>query len=188
MIDGVTTVKIARAVIASETKGRAPALKFPGSFDEHTGVFVTLKEYPSGDLRGCIGYPEPVFPLKEALVRSAISACHDPRFPDLRSNEAVTVEVTLLSKPVPAAENKEQMVNDIEIGVHGLILEHRGRRGLLLPQVPVEWNWSKEEYLAHLSMKAGLPKDAWRFADSKIYTFTGQIFKEKEPEGDVVQC
>ena len=188
MIDGVTSVRIARAVISSETGNSSAAVKFPGSFDEHMGVFVTLKEYPSGNLRGCIGYPEPVFPLKEALVRSAVSACHDPRFPDLRSNEIVTIEVTLLSRPVPAAQDKAQLVNDIEIGVHGLMIEHRGRRGLLLPQVPVEWNWSKEEYLAHLSVKAGLPKDAWRSADSKIYTFTGQIFKEKEPEGEVVQC
>jgi len=188
MIDGVTAVKIARAVISSETGNSTAVPEFPGSFDEHIGVFVTLKEYPSGNLRGCIGYPEPVFPLKEALVRSAISACHDLRFPDLRSNEIVTVEVTLLSRPVPATQDKEQLVKDIEIGVHGLIIEHRGRRGLLLPQVPVEWNWSKEEYLAHLSMKAGLPKDAWKFGDSRIYTFTGQIFKEKEPEGEVVQC
>jgi uncharacterized protein, PH0010 family len=188
MIDGVTAVKAARTVISHETRSSDASLEFPASFDEYTGVFVTLKEYPSGNLRGCIGYPEPVFPLKEALVRSAISACHDPRFPDLRSNETVTIEVTLLSRPVPATDNKEQLVNDINIGTHGLIIEHRGRRGLLLPQVPVEWNWSKEEYLAHLSMKAGLPKEAWRSADSKIYTFTGQIFREKEPEGDVIQC
>jgi uncharacterized protein, PH0010 family len=188
MTDGVTAVRIARAVISAETRGSVAYPKFPVSFNEYKGVFVTLKEYPSGDLRGCIGYPEPVFPLKEALVRSAISACHDPRFPDLRSEETVTVEVTLLSRPVPASQDKEQLLNDIEIGVHGLIIEHRGRRGLLLPQVPVEWNWSKEEYLAHLSMKAGLPKDAWKFGDSKIYMFTGMIFKEKEPEGDVVSC
>ena len=188
MIDGVTAVKAARTVISNETMNRTADLRFPGSFDEHMGVFVTLKEYPSGDLRGCIGYPEPVFPLKESLVRSAISACHDPRFPDLRSDEAVTVEVTLLSRPVPVTCDKEQFMNDIEIGVHGLIIEQKGRRGLLLPQVPVEWNWSKEEYLAHLSVKAGLPKDAWRSEDSRLYTFTGSIFRENEPEGDVEQC
>ena len=73
------------------------------------------------------------------------------------------------------------------VGRDGLIIDCRGRRGLLLPQVPVEWGWGVEEYLAHLSMKAGLPPDAWTRPDAEISAFRGEIYKETSPRGDVVE-
>jgi uncharacterized protein (TIGR00296 family) len=73
----------------------------------------------------------------------------------------------------------------IEIGRHGLIIEKGWCRGLLLPQVPVEQGWDKEEYLAGLCMKAGLSVEAWMETDTKLYCFEGVIFSEEQPMGSV---
>jgi len=184
--DGAAAVRIARDAIYAETSGSSADISYPDVFERPAGVFVTIRNYPSGDLRGCIGYPEPVLPLIEALVRSARSACHDPRFPDLQEEELdfVTIEVTVLSKPERMTGDKQQLVRDIVIGRDGLIIEWKGRRGLLLPQVPGEWGWDATEYLENLSAKAGLRRDAWAESGSAIYSFTGEIFSETSPNGE----
>jgi uncharacterized protein (TIGR00296 family) len=189
MDDGTAAVRIARTVMAAEVSGGTPDIECLETFSRPAGVFVTIRKYPSGDLRGCIGYPEPVFPLIEALVRSARGACRDPRFPDLRRNEldSVTAEVTILSGPERMTGDKQRLLRDVVIGRDGLMIESAGRRGLLLPQVPGEWGWDTKEYLENLSMKAGLRKDAWERPDSVIYSFTGEIFSETVPNGEVVR-
>ena len=182
-------MKAARSSIEAETVGLSPEIEFPRSFDRKSGVFVTISTYPQGNLRGCIGYPEPVFPLKDALVYSAQSACHDPRFMPLSERESVncTVEVTVLSQPVLMECGKEDLPKEIVIGRDGLIIQLGGRRGLLLPQVPVEWGWGPEEFLEQLCAKAGLPSDAWKLKDASIWAFTGEIFREESPRGEIVR-
>jgi len=187
--EGIIAVKAARSSIEAETVGLEPDIEFPKSFDRKSGVFVTINTYPQGNLRGCIGYPEPVFPLKEALVYSAQSACHDPRFMPLSEREAAscTVEVTVLSQPEVMDCKKEDLPKNIVIGRDGLIIQYGGRRGLLLPQVPVEWGWDPEEFLEHLCDKAGLPRGTWKHKDTTISSFTGEIFKETSPRGEIVK-
>lgn len=188
--DGIFAVKAARKTVECETVGKEPDIDFPKSFDAESGVFVTLNTYPARELRGCIGYPEPFYPLKDALVFSAQSACHDPRFPALDKSECsgITVEVTVLSKPeLVMVDDKTKLLKKIVIGRDGLIIEFGRKRGLLLPQVPVEWNWDVEEYLENLCLKAGLPRDAWTLKDSSIYSFTGEIFSETSPNGEIVR-
>ena len=187
--DGILAVKAARSSIEAETQGLSPELDLPRSFARKSGVFVTINTYPDGNLRGCIGYPEPVYPLKDALVFSAQSACHDPRFMPLSLKEAVncTVEVTILSPPVLIECDKKELPKKIVIGRDGLIIQFGRRRGLLLPQVPVEWGWDQEEFLRQLSAKAGLPYDAWTLKDSTIWSFTGEIFHELSPKGEIVR-
>ena len=187
--EGIFAVKAARESIEKETLGLSPDIDFPKSFDRKSGVFVTINTYPEGNLRGCIGYPEPAFPLKDALVYSVQSACHDPRFMPLSEKEAVscTVEVTILSPPVLSECSKDELPKSIVIGRDGLIIQFGRRRGLLLPQVPVEWGWDVDEYLQQICAKAGLPPDAWRLKDSMIWTFTGEIFHELTPRGEIVR-
>ena len=187
--DGILAVKAARSSIEAETQGLSPELEFPRSFDRRSGVFVTINTFPEGNLRGCIGYPEPVYPLKDALVFSAQSACHDPRFMPLSQKEAAncTVEVTILSPPELIECDKKELPKRIVIGRDGLIIQFGRRRGLLLPQVPVEWGWDQEEFLRQLSAKAGLPYDAWTLKDSTIWSFTGEIFHELSPRGEIVR-
>ena len=187
--EGIIAVKAARSSIEAETVGLQPKIEFPRSFDRNSGVFVTINTYPQGDLRGCIGYPEPVYPLKDALVYSAQSACHDPRFMPLSEREAAncTVEVTVLSQPVEMECENQDLPKNIVIGRDGLIIQAKGRRGLLLPRVPVEWGWDAEEFLEHLCDKAGLPRGTWKQKDTVIWSFTGEIFKETSPRGEIVK-
>jgi uncharacterized protein, PH0010 family len=186
--EGQIAVSVARKFAEAEIEGKNVDVTFPASFSELKGVFVTISEYPSGDLRGCIGYPEPFFQLRDALRMSAVAACHDPRFDDLTIGEAkrCTFEVTILSPPEKIEYSEpSQLLKAIEIGRDGLILELNGRRGLLLPQVPIEWMWEVEEFLEHLSQKAGLRPNAWQHPDAIIKRFEGEIYSEVSPEGEV---
>jgi len=188
---GKAAVRYARAEVMSEAAGNRRGDPPEGEeFSQPRGAFVTLNTYPKGMLRGCIGYPYPVFPLAKTISESARAACHDPRFPDLSAKEAerVTVEVTVLTVPeLLDASTPEEIQASIKIGRDGLMLEHQGRRGLLLPQVPLEQGWDVLEYLRGLSHKAGLFYDAWAQPEVRIYRFEGEIFHETSPYGDIVR-
>ncbi|HKM09828.1 MAG TPA: TIGR00296 family protein [Candidatus Methanomethylophilaceae archaeon] len=187
---GREAVWAARQAAEAETEGRSENPVLSEEFERHSGAFVTISKHPSGELRGCIGYPEPVFPLGEAIIEAARSACHDPRFHPLTPAEVAkcVFEVTVLTPPNPIEfSSAEELMANIEFGRDGLMISFRGRRGLLLPQVPVEMGWNKEEYLDHLSIKAGLPRDAWRNEDVSIDKFQGEIYYEVSPGGDVVR-
>lgn len=153
----------------------------PVSFEEERGVFVTLNKY--GTLRGCVGYPYPVFKLKDAIIDAAISAAvNDPRFPAVTEEELtdITIELTVLTVPLVLKEQPKELPKHIEIGKHGLIVKKGLYQGLLLPQVATEHNWSSEEFLCESCWKAGLPQDAWLDEDTEVSIFEGQIFKEEE--------
>jgi AmmeMemoRadiSam system protein B/AmmeMemoRadiSam system protein A len=134
-------------------------------------VFVTL--HKNGSLRGCIGHVHPVMPLFRSVMENAVAASsRDPRFPPVTKEELsdISVEISVLS-PL----RKLKATDDIEIGRHGLLIRKGGRQGLLLPQVAVEYGWDREAFLKNLSLKAGLPEDAWKSSD--IYSFTAEIIK-----------
>lgn len=189
MIDeamGVIAVQAARKSITSHLSKKESSFDFPPFFDDHAGAFVTLKHYPSGDLRGCIGYPDPVMPLKFAIWDAARGASRDPRFRPLSRDELdkITVEVTILTVPMPLKVNTPlELLDVIRIGVDGLMIEKDGRRGLLLPQVPLEWGWGVEEFLENLCLKAGLSRNAWKQYSAHLWQFSGDIFAEIEPMG-----
>jgi uncharacterized protein (TIGR00296 family) len=147
---------------------------------ENMGVFVTLNR--DKELRGCIGYPEPVMPLLNAVIDAAISAAtQDPRFNPLTSNELdeIQMEVSVLTKPLlMEVEDPLEYLEKIELGHDGLIVEMGPYRGLLLPQVATEWGWNVEEFLKNTCMKAGLDSECWLRKDVKIYKFASQIFDE----------
>ncbi|RLF33889.1 MAG: TIGR00296 family protein [Thermoplasmata archaeon] len=185
--EGKTLVKYARNVIEGHVKGEPlPELD---NFDGEAGAFVTLHTYPERMLRGCIGIPEPHYPLRRAIKEAAVSACHDPRFPHLREDELdrIIVEVSVLTPPRPLTCTPEEYSQHIVIGRDGLIVERGIYRGLLLPQVPVEYQWDEMEFLRQTCMKAGLPPDAWHDDMTKVYTFQGTVFSEERPRGDVVR-
>lgn len=187
--EGEKAVKFAREVIESYVRGKELKDEELGEkFREKSGAFVTILTYPDRDLRGCIGIPEPIYDLKTSIVESARSATRDPRFPPLKESELpkVIIEVTILTPPrLVEVKNPREYLEKIKVGRDGLIAEKGFYRGLLLPQVPVEWGWDVEEFLSQTCIKAGLPPDAWIDEDTKIYSFQGQIFAEKEPYGDV---
>lgn len=184
-------MKIAREAVECAVKDKTMEdVKVPNIFKRKSGVFVTINTYPSKELRGCIGYPEPHFSLVDALMNSAKSATSDPRFPRLREDELknVVVEVSLLTPPeLIKVKKPKDYLKEVVIGNDGLIVEKGHFRGLLLPQVPVEWRWTVDEFLSHTCMKAGLTPDAWLDEDTKIYKFSAEIFMETEPKGEVIK-
>ena len=148
-----------------EAAPQHPDLQIPA------GAFVTLKK--AGRLRGCIGFTEPVGPLYKTVILAAIyAATRDNRFPPVAESEldALDIEISVLS---PAHTISDP--GRIEVGVHGLIISQGERRGLLLPQVPVENNWDRQTFLQQACLKAGLPRDAWK-TGAEIRVFTAQVF------------
>ena len=163
----------------------------PEKLFKRCGVFVTINTLKNGEkkLRGCIGYPYPISPLVEAVIDSAINAAtQDPRFYPLSLSEfgKVVFEVSVLTPPeaVEVEDSKEYKAK-IKVGKDGLIVKKGIYKGLLLPQVPVEWEWDEEEFLCQCCIKAGLPPDSWLTKDTKIYKFQAIIFKEETPQGEV---
>lgn len=168
---------IAREAITAAVNNRS--LAFPSVSEEvlkrNAGVFVTLHE--NGDLRGCIGYIEPIMPLYEAVRDAAVKAAlEDPRFEPVRPDELdqISLEVSVLS-PVELCTD----LRLIEVGVHGLIMESGRRRGLLLPQVATEYGWDREQFLDHTALKAGLSRQAWKKEGVTVSTFTVEKFSEE---------
>jgi hypothetical protein len=140
--------------------------------DWKCGVFCTLEK--NGKLRGCIGIPYPTLRLKDALVEAATSVCHDPRFPPLAPEELdnIEIEISLLSEP------KETTKEEIKQG-DGVIIKRGSFSALFLPQVWKHFS-TKEEFMANLCLKAGLPPDAWKDENTKIFKFGAQVFKEQK--------
>jgi hypothetical protein len=199
--DGEFLVRLARRAVErylAEFVRVEPPPETPPKLAERSGVFVTIEKIvrdaagvPRRVLRGCIGFPEPVMPLAEATIEAAIAAAtEDPRFEPLAPGElkSVVFEVSVLSPPQPVEYSKpEELLEKVKVGKHGVIVEKGLLRGLLLPQVPVEYEWGVEEYLENACIKAGLPPDAWRTAKLKVYTFEARVFAEVYPEGEVVE-
>lgn len=178
--EGTLALRAARAFTEAAVKHRqAEVPAFPETFSEKRGVFVTLTE--NGDLRGCIGFPYPVFPLGEAVCEAAVSAAlHDPRFYPVQESELadIRVEVTVLTPPAVLDCPAEKRPQNITVGRHGLIASIGSRSGLLLPQVAEEYHWNAEEFLRQTCRKAGLHPEEWKNEECVIQTFEGQIFTE----------
>jgi len=192
--EGIFLIKLARNAVKEYLKTgktvKTPE-NTPKKLFEHCGVFVTINSLKNREkaLRGCIGYPYPTNPLVEAVIDSAISAAtRDPRFYPLSLKELdkVVFEVSVLTPPEPIEVKKpEEYVAKIKVGEDGLIVEKGVFKGLLLPQVPVEWGWCEEEFLCHCCIKAGLPPDSWLTKGAKIYKFSAIVFEEETPQGEV---
>lgn len=145
-------------------------------FMEKAGAFVTI--HINKALRGCIGYIQGVKPIPETVKEvSASSAFQDPRFKPLSEKEYpyIDIEISVMS-PIEDVVN----IDDIVVGRDGLIISQGYKRGLLLPQVPVEQGWDRDTFLTHTCYKAGLSGDSWKKEGVKIEKFSAQVFSEKD--------
>lgn len=153
------------------------------------GLFVTLNSYPDGELRGCIGFPNPSVPYLRALREAVLAAAFgDPRFPPVTKAEldGVVFELSVLSEPCRVkVERALDYPKKVKVGRDGLVIRKGLLSGLLLPQVPVEHGLTSEEFLSHACEKAGLRPDGWLQHGTKVYSFTAQVFREQSPNGDV---
>ena len=169
-------LRLARGAVESSVRNqRREEIVTPSDVpDERCGVFVTLRCGES--LRGCIGHIEVLNPLAQTVRECALAAAlRDPRFDSVTPDElaGLRIEISVLSPFVDIAPEQ------IEVGVHGLLISRGAQRGLLLPQVATHWNWDRERFLKETSRKAGLDEDAWRHG-AKIQAFTAQVFAEPD--------
>jgi len=167
-------LRLAREVIAAAIQQQpfrptAPTLHLA----EPRGVFTTLHRGEA--LRGCVGHVAALEPLVVAVAQTAASAAlHDPRFPPVTLDElpAISIELSVLSPLRPI------LPEQVEVGRHGLLVVRASQRGLLLPEVPLEFGWGREMFLAQTCRKAGLPMDAWR-AGAELLAFTTEKFGDR---------
>jgi hypothetical protein len=188
--EGARLVKAARqSIMEAYAQKETPAPKSAPVFSEPRGVFVTLHTHPKRELRGCIGFIRPDRPLGEAVVTAArLAAFDDDRFEPLKKSELekIIIEISVLGVPQPLkAGEPAGRLKAVRIGTDGLVIQYGRASGLLLPQVAVEWNFTPQTFLEAVCEKAGLPKDMWKSASAKLWTFGAQIFAEEKPEGRV---
>ncbi|MDR2159899.1 MAG: AmmeMemoRadiSam system protein A [Treponema sp.] len=179
----LTLLAWAREAIAAKLEGRRPEYRRapsaqdagePSALTRPCGAFVTL--HIGKNLRGCIGRMIAGSPLGETVRTMAVEAAfRDPRFPPLQKDELprCTIEISALSPMEPCPDPRS-----VKVGLHGLYLIHRGRAGVLLPQVPVEQGWNLDEYLDYICVKAGLPPRSYEAPGVELYTFTAAVFGE----------
>jgi uncharacterized protein (TIGR00296 family) len=197
--EGHLAVAIARNILAhaleeayaSDLRTLWKGGTLPAVFGEKRGLFVTLLTYPEKDLRGCIGFPQPTYPLGEGVARAAwLAAREDPRFPPVAPEEVshILVEVSVLT-PLERVSTKDPgaLPREIRVGRDGLYIAYAGTSGLLLPEVPVEQGWDSERFLDGICQKAGLPESTWRTKGPSLWRFRTEIFLEDSPGGKVRQ-
>jgi AmmeMemoRadiSam system protein A len=166
-----TLLKLAHESILSALEHREISLDPPSPhFSEPCGAFTTI--YYQGQLRGCVGYVLAVISLYRTVAETARAAAfEDARFAPVTLAEARALEISLsILSPLRAVQSEE-----VEIGVHGLVVSYGGRRGLLLPQVPVEHGWNRRTFIEQTCQKAGLPRDAWKNG-ATLQAFTAEVF------------
>lgn len=168
-------LRLAHESILSALERREISLTPPSPhLDEPRGAFTTI--YFHGTLRGCVGYVFPVASLYRTVAETARAAAfEDTRFSPVSPQEAPELDVSLsILSPLRVITPGE-----VEIGRHGLVVSHGGRRGLLLPQVPVEHRWDRATFMEQTCRKAGLPLDAWR-QGATLEAFTAEVFGDRE--------
>ncbi len=190
--DGKYLVAEARKCLESRLSGKDHKITDNiACLDAMRGIFVTLHTHPDHDLRGCIGFIEPVYTLRKGIKEAAISAAiHDPRFPEVTRDELdqLIIEISILTQPEPILNTSpNDLLSKITPKKDGLIMTNGNDRGLFLPQV-----WEdlpdKIQFLENLCLKAGiLEKAAWQYKDTEISRFRVQIFMETEPKGKIIE-
>ncbi len=169
-------LSIAREAIRCALRG-VPLIRVTpvhAALQKPSGAFVTI--YVDDHLRGCIGYVEPVFPLADVVAEVATkAAAHDVRFVPLEAAELdhASISISVLTLP-----RRIQSFDEIQVGLHGLIIENGIHKGLLLPQVAVEHHWGRDAFLDAVALKAGLHAGAWRDPESVISIFSAEVFDD----------
>lgn len=177
-------IEIARKSIEKFVKDkREPEIDLellPKDFSELKGVFVSI--YKEKELRGCIGFPYPIYPLAIAISKAAKEACRDPRFEELKEDELdkIKIEVTILGelrRIDDKVKNRKEILNLLDKN-KGYMIIKGFKSGLFLPQV---WNTlsDKKLFIENLCYKAGLDKDCWLDEKTEIYEFEAKIISEK---------
>ena len=164
---------LARVAVVEQVTGEGIAAPPARELPDASGVFVTLKA--RGVLRGCLGTLESRDGLARDVARCAADAASaDPRFAAVSAGELpeISIEVSVLG---PLEEIDPLDASAVVIGRDGLVVEQGRHRGLLLPQVATEWDWTREQFLRQTCLKAGLDGDAWQ-RGARVFRFEAEVF------------
>jgi AmmeMemoRadiSam system protein A len=189
--DGEYLVRKARESVEKAFINEEPSLDdAPRKLLRRGAPFVTINKIVVNrrELRGCIGYVKPVYPLVKAVILVAREAAfNDPRFPPLTLGELpqTVFEVSVLSSMREMPEDPTERLQRVKVGRMGLVVEKGFFSGLLLPQVPVEEGWDAKTFLDYTCLKAGMPRDCWKDSSVKVYYFVARVFEEEYPGGPV---
>jgi AmmeMemoRadiSam system protein A len=171
-------LRTAREALEAHLERRRPSLPPPcGALDRRVGAFVTLRRREDDELRGCVGMMSSERPLVETVARMAVAAgTEDGRFAPVSAEECsgLRIEISALG---PLHDVRPE---DVEVGRDGLLISRGRRRGVLLPQVPLEHGWDRETFLDHTCIKAGLSPDTWRKPGVELLGFTAEVVGEEE--------
>jgi AmmeMemoRadiSam system protein A len=165
---------LARRALDAKVRGTTPPAVETDADDPRRGAFVSI--FWRGELRGCLGRLKSNLPIRRIVFQLAQAvADSDPRFEKVTASELADLafEISVLTR-----EREVTSVEEIEVGRHGLIVEHGSSRGLLLPQVPIEHGWDRDTFLDHTCIKAGLEAVAWR-RGVRIFIFEAQVFGDR---------
>jgi len=172
-------LRLARQTVTAQLQGdplpEVDAGQLPGALQENGACFVTLEN--RGQLRGCIGHMVAHEPLYQSVKHNAVAACADRRFVGnpvtAQELDQLHIEISYLT-PMKRVEDPGKII----VGRHGLMIVLGRNRGVLLPQVPARYGWTRENFLAQTCRKAGLPADAWKRPDAELYSFEAEVFGE----------
>jgi len=169
-------LRVAREALRAHFAGHAyRPPEAGGAAGEPRGAFVSLHRRDDDDLRGCVGQMESAAPLVETVARMAVAAAtHDGRFEPVTREELPELRLEISALGPLRAVTPEA----VEVGRDGLVVSYADRRGVLLPQVPLEQGWDRETFLGKTCGKAGLPADTWRRPDVSLVAFTAEVFGE----------
>jgi len=178
----LTLLEVARKTLESSVKeGKRPDLNsgeytLSQTLKNKRGVFVTLNK--NGNLRGCIGHIQPREQLFDAVIDNTInSSMNDGRFNPVSEDELPDIEIDIsVLSPIKKISGAEKFIT----GKHGIIIRLGGMRAVFLPQVATEQGWDREETLAQLCNKAGLPAYAWKDEEMEFFVFTAEVFHENK--------
>jgi len=168
-------LQLARSALTLAVQEKPPLQDFPSEDFLHqpAGAFVTL--HRRGRLRGCVGQLPGRDALAEVVAHCArAAALNDSRFDPVVLAELSEIEIEL--SVLSALE--DVTLESIEPGKHGLVVSQGRQRGVLLPQVATEFRWQAERFLEETCVKAGLERDAWKSAATRVQAFTAEVFSE----------
>ncbi|MEE9145408.1 MAG: AmmeMemoRadiSam system protein A [Candidatus Binatia bacterium] len=171
-------LQLSRQILESFVRGtekQVEKINDPHLLITQYGAFVSL--HKGQDLRGCIGTCFPTRPLYEIIIEmTEAAASRDQRVYSIQQSELpdIHIDISILS-PL-------QLANDplsLEVGKHGLFISSGEKRGVLLPQVAIQYGWDMETFLCQTCLKAGLSKDTWKERETKVSCFSALIIEEE---------
>jgi len=142
------------------------------------GIFLTI--FVDGKLRGSLGYVDSEQCIMESVTELATALCKgSDTYPKLEKYELsyLTIQIDIFS-----ALHQIYGQEEIDIGKHGLYVNHPAGEGLIFPQEAIERDFDEVIFLNEVCHKAGLPSFTWEDDECKVYIFDTNVFSDNDTQ------